>query len=258
MVHTFDVEIAQQYGINAAVLLQYINFCCESNKANGRHFHDGHTWTYNTNKAFLSLFPYLTEHKIRTALNKLLEAGIIIKGKYNIKGYDQTNWYAITDAGYTLLKKCQMETQKMSDGNLKNVRPIPVNIPVNKKIYKKEFESEFETFWERYPNKFNREQTYKNFVKTAKRDGADTVLRALDIYLGYIRQKGISEDYIARSTNFVGQKALYKGYLEMTEIPNNVTVKQYNPCHESSDELFRRLAEEGGFEDDRDYTNDSA
>lgn len=256
MVHTFDVEVARQYGINAAILLQYINFCCENKKANNQDFYDNMFWMYNTRKAFFELFPYMSDHKIRTALEKLIENELIVKGNYNKKGYDQTSWYAITEKGMSLIKKCPMEYTKMSNGICKNVQPIPVNNPLNKKINKKDFESEFRMFWEQYPNKFNREQTYKNFIKTAKRDGADAVLRALDIYLDYIRRTGISKDYIARSTNFVGQKAIYKGYLEMAEMPNNPN-KQYALNDKASDELFRRLAEEGGFEDDRDYTNNT-
>lgn len=256
MIHTFDIEVAQQYGVNAAILLQYINFCCETKKANNQDFYDNRFWMYNTRKAFFELFPYMSDHKIRTALEKLIKNELIVKGNYNKKGYDQTSWYAITEKGLSLIKKCPMEYAKMSNGIYKNVQPIPVSNPLNKKINKKDFENEFETFWEKYPNKFNREQTYKNFVKTAKRDGADTVLRALDIYLDYIRRSGVSEEYIARSTNFVGQKAIYKGYLEMADTPNG-NVKSSTLQSQSSDELFKRLAEEGGFEDAGYYTNDS-
>ena len=59
MIHTFDSEIAEKYGVNCAILLQFIFFWCEKNKANGKHFYDGHYWTYNSRKALQSLFPYL-------------------------------------------------------------------------------------------------------------------------------------------------------------------------------------------------------
>ena len=263
MTHSFDVEAAKKYGVNAAILFQYIHFCCENNKANNRHFHDGLTWTYNTRKAFVSLFPYLTEHKIRTAIDKLIEDGIIVKGKYNIQGYDQTTWYAVTEKGEKLLhkspsndeesaddtlkngqcniKKWPMEDEKMANGTLKNGQPIPVNIPVIKKNTKKDFEAEFEKFWEKYPNKFNRAQTYKNFVKTARRDGTDAVLRALDVYLTYIRARNIAPEYITRSTNFVGQKEVYKAYLEMDEAQTKAASKGSN----DETELFKKLEQDG-------------
>lgn len=135
----------------------------------------------------------------------------------------------------------------------KNVKDNNTSI-INKKINKKDFEFEFETFWDKYPNKFNRAQTHKNFIKTAKRDGADAVLRALEIYLAYIQKNNIAKEYIARSTNFVGQKEIYKGYLEMDEqsLCDNVGKKS-----ETTEDLFRRLAVEGGFDDDRDYADDT-
>ena len=110
-----------------------------------------------------------------------------------------------------------------------------------KKINKKDFENEFEDFWNRYPNKFNKPQTYKNFVKTAKSYGAETVLRALNNYLEEIKQKNTAKEYITRSTNFVGQKAVFLGYLES----ETKTEKFHNL---DSDDLIKKLKQEGGFE----------
>mgnify|MGYP007120166358 CR=1 FL=1 len=137
------------------------------------------------------------------------------------------------------VKKSQIDDSKITNGSCENHKPIPVNNQLYKKINKKdsesEFEAEFEEFWNKYPNKFNRAQTYKNFVKTAKAYGADTALRALDIYL----------DYIARSTNFVGQKALFKAYLELAEQSKQKTAARAD--RDESEDIFLELAKEGGF-----------
>lgn len=242
MIHTFDSEIAEKYGVNCAILLQFIFFWCEKNKANGKHFYDGHYWTYNSRKALQSLFPYLSERQIRTGLEKLTENSLIIKGNYNKKGFDKTNWYALTELGYSIVQKSPIEWVKKSNALDTDVQPIPVNIQLlNKKINKKDFENEFEDFWNRYPNKFNKPQTYKNFVKTAKSYGAKTVLRALNNYLEEIKQKNTAKEYITRSTNFVGQKAVFLGYLES----ETKTEKFHNL---DSDDLIKKLKQEGGFE----------
>ena len=89
----FDSNIAKICGPNCAVLLQNIYFWVEKNKANEKHFHDGHYWTYNSMKAFEELFDYMSKNQIRTELDKLADLGLIIKGNYNKDPFDKTAWY---------------------------------------------------------------------------------------------------------------------------------------------------------------------
>ena len=44
MTHNFDTEIATEYGINEAILLNNIYYWVEYNKANEKNFHDGYYW----------------------------------------------------------------------------------------------------------------------------------------------------------------------------------------------------------------------
>ena len=80
MIHNFDTNIAEKYGINAAIILQNMYYWIEKNRANEKHFHDGYYWTYNSLKAFEELFPYMSTKQIRGALEKreLLYAEITI------------------------------------------------------------------------------------------------------------------------------------------------------------------------------------
>ena len=55
MEHSFDVMLAQKYGVNAAVLLKHFEFWIAKNKANGKNYFDGKYWTYNSRKAFAEL-----------------------------------------------------------------------------------------------------------------------------------------------------------------------------------------------------------
>lgn len=124
MMHSFDVEIAAEYGINAAILLQNLDFWIAKNKANKENYIDGRYWTYNSIKAYKELFPYLSERQINTALKKLVDEGLIVTGNYNKMAYDRTLWYAITDKGQQLLQKCQIDYAKMSNALCKNVKSI--------------------------------------------------------------------------------------------------------------------------------------
>lgn len=101
--HFFDVDIATKYGVNAAIILNNLRFWIDHNKANGKHFHEGRFWTYNTVAAFEELFPYMGRKQIANALKKLEEAGLILTGNYNQIAYDRTKWYALTDAAEALL-----------------------------------------------------------------------------------------------------------------------------------------------------------
>ena len=130
MEHSFDTEIAKEYGIQEAILIKFIYFWVEKNRVNEKHFYDDKYWTYNSLKAMVELFPYLTERQINYALNNLIDKGLIIKGNYNEKSYDRTLWYSITAFGYAILQNCQMHFTKLSNGIDKIVTPIPFNLPV--------------------------------------------------------------------------------------------------------------------------------
>ena len=129
MTHTFSVEIAQKCGVNAAIIFQNIYYWCEHNRANGRNEHDGIYWTFNSRKAFVDLFPYLTERQIRTALDKLIEDGLIVTGNYNTDPRDRTLWYAVTKVGYCILQNRSLQVTEMSNGSDSNVQPLPDSKP---------------------------------------------------------------------------------------------------------------------------------
>ncbi len=93
--HSFEPRIAKKVGLNAAVIFQNITFWIEKNQANRRNLRDGRYWTYNSISAFGELFPYLSEKQIRTALEKLVSAELIIKGNFSDDRYDRTCWYAL-------------------------------------------------------------------------------------------------------------------------------------------------------------------
>lgn len=108
MQHHFNTEIAKQYDIITAILLDNFYYWIEKNRLNERNLKDGRYWTYNTKKAIAEWFPYLNERQLDYALKKMVEQGLLIKGNYNENKYDRTLWYAITDFGYSILQNCKM------------------------------------------------------------------------------------------------------------------------------------------------------
>lgn len=138
MNHSFDIKIAEKYGIQPAIILNYLYFWIEKNKANEQNFYDGYYWTYNSKKAFATLFPYMTARQIDYAMKKLIDEGLVITGNYNKLSYDRTLWYAITNKGYSILQNCEMEKTELSNGVHEIVKPIPdINTDINTNIKQK-------------------------------------------------------------------------------------------------------------------------
>lgn len=109
MEHSFDVEVAIKYGIAEAILLKHICFWCLKNREGQKNFHNGTYWMYYTLKDFQNKFCYLKPSKIRSALAKLEQEGLIITGNFNTEGMDRTKWYAATERAIDMCGNPQLE-----------------------------------------------------------------------------------------------------------------------------------------------------
>jgi hypothetical protein len=127
--HSFNPKIAEMVGIAPAVIYQNIVWWIAKNEANEQNKYDGYYWTYNSVKAFSTLFPYLTEKQIRTSLDKLVEVGAIVVGNYNKSAYDRTKWFRLGG---------QIDLPCGANGNASEGQPIPDVKPPIKPVLKKE------------------------------------------------------------------------------------------------------------------------
>lgn len=131
MQHHFEVELANQYGVTEAILINHFEYWIELNRVNEKNFYDGRYWTFNSMKGMREIFPYLSEKKIRTALKNLQDKGLILTGNYNRSAYDRTLWYAFSDLAESILPKGQMEIAQKANGNYQKGEPIPDNKTYN-------------------------------------------------------------------------------------------------------------------------------
>ncbi len=138
--HHFNIEIAKDYGIIEAILIQNIKFWIETNIANKINIHENNCWTFNSIVAFQKLFPYLTIKQIRYALTKLVKKEILIKGNFNKKKYDRTFWYAFKEPKKFISKKlyesllqiCKLHLPLVANGIALDGKPIPdINLNIN-------------------------------------------------------------------------------------------------------------------------------
>lgn len=133
-IHSFNVNLAEEVGIIESIVCGSIFYWVEHNKANEKNFHDGKYWSYNTIKAWSSLFPYLSESQVRRALSSLIKSGYIEKGNFNKSGYDRTGWYTVNNDKLLKINICQIRQMDLSDssnGFVKNDNTIPVQTNSN-------------------------------------------------------------------------------------------------------------------------------
>lgn len=129
MTHHFKVALAKEFGIEAAILIDEFRFQISRNKANEKNFYDGRYWTYNSQKAYAEIFPYLSVGQIKRIISSLVDKGIMLKGNYNTNQYDRTNWYAFSDQGLSIVQNCYIDELKMTNGRVETSSPIPSTIP---------------------------------------------------------------------------------------------------------------------------------
>lgn len=186
MTHSFEVEVAAKYGVNAAILLHNIHHWCLKNKANGKNFHDGMYWTYNSRTAFAELFPYLSERQVKTALDKLIEDGIIVIGDYNNDRWKRPTWYAVTKKGFALLQNSAYDDTEMSDRTSGNVISTIADINTDENADGKQQSLDgFDDFWKVYPRHLNKQDAIKAWkaLKPSK-ETIEAILRDVPKKLG--------------------------------------------------------------------------
>ena len=131
MIHAFDTDIAVEFGVNEAIILNHLFFWISKNEADGVNYHDGAFWTFSSTRALSTHFPYLSQKQIQTALRHLKDADIIKTGNYNTVAYDHTTWYRFTEKGKSIMTKSKIESDKKSNRSYQNVKPIPDNTTDN-------------------------------------------------------------------------------------------------------------------------------
>lgn len=115
MNHSFDIYVAEKFGIEEAIFVCNFDFWLKKNKANKKNFFEGRYWTYNSVHAFEELFPYMSKRKIRTTIESLKKHGILLSGNFNTNKYDQTKWYAFSDLGDSLTNSRQIDLSKTAN-----------------------------------------------------------------------------------------------------------------------------------------------
>lgn len=149
--HSFDIDIASQYGMAEAVLIHHFQHWIRVNKRRNKNYKEERTWTYQTIEEIAAHFPYLTLEDVRGIIERLVTGKgrrsekkqkdfepILIKKNFNRSAFDKTTWYAFKDEDLFVIatdsNNCyEREISQIEEGDLPNgegrpPRPIPDTI----------------------------------------------------------------------------------------------------------------------------------
>ncbi len=226
MLHCFNAEIAEKYGVTEAILLQNIYYWVCRNKKDDRNLHDGRYWTYNSIASYIKMFPYLTEHKIRSAFKKLKDEGMIITANYNTSPFNKTIWYTTTEKAEAILNA---DTEKMSNridnivksnaektengnGEFNKSSITNINTRYKRQINdthndKERLLSNFEKFWSAYPNKERKAEAQEVFLKiNPDKDTFEKMIKTINTFASSERWQADNGRYIPFAVNWLKQK----------------------------------------------------
>jgi len=94
---SLDREEGGRYGYLEAALLHQLRLQIKVNKMEGRHLHNGRTWSVATYADIASTLR-VSVGQARRAVKNLAEADVLIIGKFKQKMCDQSHWYAVRAA----------------------------------------------------------------------------------------------------------------------------------------------------------------
>lgn len=97
----FDLEI--EYFLRFLVL--WITLNSQKDNPSERNLRDGLYWSYNSYPEFTKMLPGFTVKIMRAIVARCLKNDLIKIGQFNKKKYDNTNWYTLTEKGWSYFER---------------------------------------------------------------------------------------------------------------------------------------------------------
>lgn len=91
----FDPKIAEEYGLQEAVILALIQKEVAAARMVNINLYGGRYWVRKSWMDLYAQLPFIRKYRIKEALQKLVEAGLLVEGYYNEDPFDRTKWYSI-------------------------------------------------------------------------------------------------------------------------------------------------------------------
>lgn len=197
--HSFNVNVAKKVGVNKAILLQYIEFWVDKNKANKVLIYEGKAWVYHTASGFEEIFSYMKANTIAKYLVELEKEGYLHSSQNIEKGKNRNNrvkYYTLGDAYFSITEKeaqnqnecaknqnepAQNQNECAKNQNVYNDISLENNniskSEVTKELDKQELDKQtlyrypdkiddfFAKIWEIYPRKVGKKEAKEKFKR---------------------------------------------------------------------------------------------
>lgn len=123
MRHAFNTDLAEKYGIEKALIIDYFAYWVVENMRNEKNFHEGRYWVFNSASALSEKFHYISRRTMNQKLQELEADGILISGNFNKNKFDRTKWYSFKDEYAWLLDehRSSAEIAVSSGDNLQSI-----------------------------------------------------------------------------------------------------------------------------------------
>ena len=134
---------AKVLGLNEAIVVQQIHYWLNINEKAKKNFINGKYWTFNTYEKWQNEnFDFWSISTIKRIFKNLFNKGILFKGKFNKKKYDQTLWVSINyDRLEELLNAYENDTNPSESTKIEiNLDDIPEGVDTTdfiEKLYEK-------------------------------------------------------------------------------------------------------------------------
>ena len=183
--HSFNVHVAKKVGVNKAILLQYIEFWVDKNKANKVLIYEGKPWVYHTASGFEEIFSYMKANTISKYLVELEKEGYLHSSQNIEKGKNRNNrvkYYTLGDAYFSITEKeAKNQNEPAKNQNVYNDISLENNniskSEVTKELDKQELDKQtlyrysdkiddfFAKTWEIYPRKVGKKEAKEKFKR---------------------------------------------------------------------------------------------
>ncbi|TVZ55621.1 hypothetical protein OD91_0876 [Lutibacter sp. Hel_I_33_5] len=124
--HSFSLDVAQQFNVDIALLLQHFCFWYLKNKADHVNYYKGDYWVRMKAKQLHEYFPYFTQRQLRYLVDKMIDKKLLKQDEFNDKKNDRTKWYSLTNSAKKIMN---ISTDKNVSNSKKSEENIPTETP---------------------------------------------------------------------------------------------------------------------------------
>lgn len=93
----FYIHEVMEYGLDHAILINYLRLYISGNKAAGEVYHEGRTYTYSTHQEIANRHPWWSKQKVGRMVRSLVDDGVLVVAYLSENRWDRTSYYAFAD-----------------------------------------------------------------------------------------------------------------------------------------------------------------